>query len=89
MANHQSAEKRIRSNRAKYLRNRYQLKTCRTFIKKVKKLTDKTAAEELLPTVFSMIDKLASKNIVHKNKSANSKAKLAKYVNRLTPATAS
>ncbi|TDG94939.1 30S ribosomal protein S20 [Cardinium endosymbiont of Culicoides punctatus] len=88
MANHKSAEKRIRSNHTKYVRNRYQLKTCRTFIKKVKKLTDKTAAETLLPTVFSMIDKLASKNIIHKNKGANNKAKLAKYVNRLT-ATAS
>lgn len=86
MANHKSAEKRIRSNRTKYLRNRYQLKTCRTFIKKVKKLTDKTAAEALLPTVFSMIDKLAAKNIVHKNKSANSKAKLARYVYGLTAA---
>jgi small subunit ribosomal protein S20 len=83
MANHKSAEKRIRSNHTKYLRNRYQLKTCRTFIKKVHKLTDKTAAEELLPKVFSMIDKLAAKKIVHKNKSANSKAKLAKYVNGL------
>ncbi|ROT47308.1 30S ribosomal protein S20 [Candidatus Cardinium hertigii] len=85
MTNHKSAEKRIRSNHTKYLRNRYQLKTCRTYIKKVKKLTDKMAAAELLPSVFSMIDKLAAKNIVHKNKSANSKAKLAKYVNGLTP----
>ncbi|HLP35041.1 MAG TPA: 30S ribosomal protein S20 [Amoebophilaceae bacterium] len=86
MANHKSAEKRIRSNHAKYLRNRYQLKTCRTFIKKVKKLTDKTAAEALLPNVFSMLDKLALRNVIHKNKSANSKAKLAKYVNGLTAA---
>lgn len=88
MANHQSAEKRIRSNRTKYLRNRYQLKTCRTFMKRVSKCTDKAAAEQLLPKVFSMLDKLAAKNIVHKNKSANSKSKLAKYVNRLTIAVA-
>ncbi|MGI2298792.1 30S ribosomal protein S20 [Candidatus Cardinium hertigii] len=88
MANHKSAEKRIRSSHTKYLRNRYQLKTCRTFMKKVGKLTDKTAAEQLLPKVFSMLDKLAAKNIVHKNKSANSKAKLAKYVNRLTATVA-
>ena len=88
MANHKSAEKRIRSNRTKYLRNRYQLKTCRTFIKKVSGLTDKTAAEQLLPKVFSMLDKLAARNIVHKNKSAHSKARFAKYVNRLTAAVA-
>lgn len=57
-------------------------------MKKVSKLTDKTAAEQLLPKVFSMLDKLAAKNIVHKNKSANNKAKLAKYVNRLTTTVA-
>ncbi|CDG49383.1 30S ribosomal protein S20 [Cardinium endosymbiont of Bemisia tabaci] len=88
MANHKSAEKRIRSNHTKYLRNRYQLKTCRTFMKKVGNFTDKTAAEQLLPKVFSMLDRLAAKNILHKNKSANSKAKLARYVNRLTAAVA-
>ncbi len=57
-------------------------------MKKVSKCTDKAAAEQLLPKVFSMLDKLAAKNIVHKNKSANSKAKLAKHVNRLTIAVA-
>ncbi|MGI2299681.1 30S ribosomal protein S20 [Candidatus Cardinium hertigii] len=88
MANHKSAKKRIRSNHTKYLRNRYKLKTCRTFMKKVGNFTDKTAAEQLLPKVFSMLDRLAAKNILHKNKSANSKAKLARYVNRLTAAVA-
>ena len=83
MANHKSALKRIRSNQTKYLRNRYQLKTCRTFIKKLTHLTDKTEAEGLLPKVNSMIDKLAMRNIIHKNKSANNKARLTKYVNSL------
>jgi len=83
MANHQSAKKRIRSNHTKYLRNRYQLKTCKTVIKKLKKVTDKSAAEALLPTVFSMLDKLAARNVIHKNKSAHKKAKLSKYVSRL------
>ena len=88
MANHKSAEKRIRSNHAKYLRNRYQLKTCKTYIRKVKKLTDPAAAQELLPSVCSMIDKLAAKNIIHKNKGAHSKSKLARHVQQLTTATA-
>lgn len=83
MANHQSAKKRIRSNHTKYLHNRYQLKTCKTFIKKLKKSTNKSAALELLPTVFSMLDKLASKNIIHRNKSANTKSKLMQYVNHV------
>lgn len=88
MANHKSAKKRIRSNHTKHLRNRYQLKTCRAFMKKVSKFTDKTAAEQLLPKVFSMLDKLAAKNIVHKNKSSNTKSRLAKHINGLTAAVA-
>ncbi len=83
MANHKSALKRIRSNNAKRLRNRYQHKTTRTFIKKLKSTTDKGEAQELLKTVTGMIDKLAKKNIIHKNKAANNKSKLAQFVNGL------
>ena len=83
MANHKSALKRIRSDKAKYLRNRYQAKSTRTFIKKLRNTTDKSEAEELFKKVSGMIDKLAKKNIIHKNKAANNKAKLAKLVNSL------
>jgi small subunit ribosomal protein S20 len=41
---------------------------------------DKKAAETLLPSVVSMIDKLAKNNIIHSNKAANLKSKLAKQV---------
>ncbi|MCG8340827.1 MAG: 30S ribosomal protein S20 [Cytophagales bacterium] len=83
MANHKSALKRIRSSAVKRLRNRYQLKTCRTFIKKLRQSTDKQEAEKLLGKVSSMLDKLSKKNIIHKNKAANNKSKLARYVNSL------
>lgn len=83
MANHKSALKRIRSNNAKKLRNKYQHKTTRTFIKKLKDTTDKIEAQNLLKEVVSMIDKLAKKNIIHKNKAANNKSKLTKLVNSL------
>ena len=83
MANHKSALKRIRSNDAKKLRNRYQHKTTRTFIKRLKETTDKTAAQELLNTVIGMIDKLAKRNIIHNNKAAHNKSKLTKMVNSL------
>ncbi len=83
MANHKSALKRIRSIETKRLRNRYQAKTARTYIKKLKSTTDKKEAEELLKTVTSMIDKLAKRNIIHKNKAANNKSKLTRYVNEL------
>ena len=71
MANHKSALKRIRSNGAKQLRNKYQHKTARTYIKRLKETTDKAQAEELLVKVTAMIDKLAKNNIIHKNKAAN------------------
>ncbi len=83
MANHKSALKRIRSNEAKRLRNRYQHKTTRTFIKRLRNTTDKAEAQELLKKVTSMIDRLAKKNIIHKNKAANNKSKLTKLVNSL------
>ena len=83
MANHKSALKRIRANNAKRLRNRYQAKTTRTFIKKLKNTSDKAEAQELYKTVSSMIDRLAKKNIIHKNKAAHNKSKLARFVNTL------
>ncbi len=83
MANHQSARKRIRANEAKNLRNRYQLKTCKTAIKQLKQLKDKNEAETLFKTVVSMLDKSARKHIIHKNKAAHTKAQLAHHIARL------
>jgi len=80
MANHKSALKRIRSNEAKRLRNKYQHKTARTYLKKLRTSTDKTEAQELLPKVTGMLDKLAKRNIIHKNKASNLKSKVAKHV---------
>ncbi|MCG8310688.1 MAG: 30S ribosomal protein S20 [Cytophagales bacterium] len=80
MAHHKSALKRIRSSETKRLRNKYYLKTTRTFIKKLRKSTDKEEAQELYKKVSSMLDKLAKRNIIHKNNAANKKAKLHKVV---------
>tara|TARA_R110000850_G_scaffold99103_1_gene205471 strand:- start:9429 stop:9680 length:252 start_codon:yes stop_codon:yes gene_type:complete len=80
MANHKSALKRIRSSEAKRVINRYQHKSTRTAIKKLKETEDKAEAEKMLGSVVSMIDKLAKKNIIHDNKAANLKSKLAKHV---------
>ncbi|MEJ2585148.1 MAG: 30S ribosomal protein S20 [Robiginitalea sp.] len=83
MANHKSALKRIRRNEAVRLRNRYQHKTTRNAIKKLRSETDKKKAEALLPSVVSMIDKLSKRNIIHSNKAANLKSKLTKQVTSL------
>jgi len=80
MANHKSALKRIRSSETKRLRNRYQHKTTRNAMRKLKELTDKKEAEKMFPSVVSMIDRLAKANIIHNNKAANIKSGLAKHV---------
>jgi small subunit ribosomal protein S20 len=86
MANHKSALKRIRSSEAKRLRNRYQHKTTRTFVRRLRATTDATEAQELFKTVSGLLDKLAKKNIIHKNKASNLKSGLAKHVNALAAA---
>jgi small subunit ribosomal protein S20 len=80
MANHKSALKRIRSNDAKRLRNKYQHKTTRNAVRDLRASEDKKEAEGLLVNVVSMLDKLAKNNIIHKNKAANLKSKLTKQV---------
>lgn len=80
MANHKSALKRIRNSEVKRVRNRYQHKTTRSAIKKLRELTNKEEAQKMYPSVASMIDKLAKKNIIHSNKAANLKSNIAKHI---------
>ena len=84
MANHKSSIKRIRSNDAKRLRNRYQAKTMRNAMKDLRNDEVKASASEKLPKVIAMVDKLAKKSVIHKNKASNLKSKLTKKVNALT-----
>ena len=67
MANHKSTLKRIRSNQAKTARNKYQHKTARTWIKRVRTAETKSEAQALLNETFSKVDKLVKKNIIHKS----------------------
>lgn len=83
MANHKSAIKRIRSNNAKRLQNRYYAKTTRNAVKKLRELNSKKEAAALLPKVVAMLDKLAKKSVIHKNKASNLKSKLTKKVNAI------
>ncbi|NND08234.1 MAG: 30S ribosomal protein S20 [Saprospiraceae bacterium] len=80
MAQHKSSKKRIRQDAKKRLRNRYYKKSTRTAIRKLRTLSEKAEAETYLPKVISMIDRLAKRNSLHKNKAANLKSKLTKYV---------
>jgi len=83
MANHKSSLKRIRQTLTKRLHNRYYAKTTRNAVRDLRSVTEKEAALALLPKVTAMLDKLAKKNVIHKNKAANLKSKLAKGVNKL------
>ncbi|AFC24305.1 30S ribosomal protein S20 [Saprospira grandis] len=83
MANHKSAKKRIRQTAKRRVHNRFYKKTTRSAIKRLRSITEKSDAEKFLPKVVSMIDRLAKKNQVHKNKAANLKSKLTSYVNNL------
>lgn len=80
MANHKSALKKIRSDAAKRARNRYQHKTARTLIKRLRAMNNKEEAQALLKVIYSKLDRLARKNIIHWKKAANNKSKLAKLV---------
>lgn len=83
MANHKSAIKRIRQSETRRLHNKYFARTTRNALKELRGTTDKAAAQEMLPKVTSMLDKLAKRNIIHKNKAANLKSSLSLHVNAL------
>ena len=83
MANHKSSLKRIRQTEKHNLHNRYYAKTMRNAVKKLRNTTVKADAAAQLPTVTAMLDKLAKRNIIHANKAANLKSKIARHVNKL------
>ena len=83
MAHHKSSKKRIRQESARRLRNRYYKKTTRNAIKKLRGTNDHSQAASVLPDIIAMIDKLAQKGRIHKNKAGNLKSGLTKKVNAL------
>lgn len=83
MANHKDALKRIRQNEKRRLHNRYYAKNMRNEVRKFRALTDKSEAEAQLPKIYSIIDKVAKRGIIHKNKAANLKSKMTKHIAKL------
>ena len=86
MANHKSSLKRIRQTVKRNLHNRYYAKTSRTAVRRLRAMTDKDEAAAAFIKVSSLLDKLARKNIISKNKAANLKSKLQRHVNKLAAA---
>ncbi|HOG20245.1 MAG: 30S ribosomal protein S20 [Salinivirgaceae bacterium] len=83
MANHKSAKKRVRQTERRRLYNRYYARTTRNAIKKLRAMTDKKEAQEALPKVVSLVDRLSKRGIIHDNKASNLKSKLTLFVNKL------
>ena len=83
MANNKSAIKRIRQIEKRRVHRRYYARTMRNAVRKFRLLTDKDEALTQLPKISSMIDKMATKRIIHRNKAANLKSKLALKVNKM------
>ena len=80
MANHKATKKDVRQATKRRERNKYYGKTTRNAIRDLKAVTDKSTAGKELPEVISMIDKMAKRGIIHKNKASNLKSKLTKRV---------
>lgn len=80
MANHKATRKDVRQAAKRRDRNRYYGKTTRNAIRSLIATDEKGAATEKLSKVISMIDKLAKRNIIHKNKANNLKSKLTRKV---------
>ncbi|MCB0507575.1 MAG: 30S ribosomal protein S20 [Bacteroidetes bacterium] len=83
MANHKSAKKRIRQTTKRRLDNRYYGKTTRNALRKFLGLSDKGEAEKSMASVVAMVDKLAKRNQIHKNKASHLKSHVMKHLNAL------
>ena len=83
MANHSATKKDVRQAAKRRDTNRYYGKTTRNAIRDLKAGTDVKAYDEALPNVISMIDKLAKRGIIHKNKAARHKSRLFAHIKKL------
>lgn len=84
MPHYKSAFKRLRQQEKRRLYNKSNRSKMKTFIKKVRSAKSKEEALQNLNAAYSVIDKLAKKGIIHKNNAARKKARLAKFVNKLS-----
>ena len=86
MANHKSAEKRVRQNARRKEINRNNRSKLRTQIKSLRAAIashDKADGKELLNPTISLIDKAVNKGIIHRNTAARHKSRLTLHVNEL------
>ncbi|MBR9989761.1 MAG: 30S ribosomal protein S20 [Gemmatimonadetes bacterium] len=80
MANTPSAEKRIRQAQKRADTNRSHRSRMKTAIKRVMGAQDSGAAESAYREVSALLDRMASRRIIHPNKAARKKSQLARHV---------
>ena len=86
MANHKSAEKRVRQTVKRNEINRSNRGKLRTQVKKLRSAlasSDKKQSNELLNPTVSLIDKAVNKGLIHRNTAARYKSRLTKHVSEL------
>jgi len=83
MPQHKSAEKRVRQNEKRRVRNRFHKSRMRTMIKQLQTIEDRQAAESFLNEVKAYLDRLATKRIITRNRAAHTKSRLERLVNEL------
>lgn len=83
MPQHKSAERRIRTSSRRRARNRTYKSMMKNLIKELRDTSDKAKAEELYRKVTSLLDRIATKGIIHANNAAQKKSRLARHVQSL------
>lgn len=80
MANSKSAEKRFRQEQVRRLRNRAQRSRMRTAIKKVLTAQDAQSADAAFRETAAILDRFATRRLIHRNKAARKKSQLARHI---------
>jgi len=83
MPHYKSAFKRLRQQEKRRLVNKAHKSRMKSEIKKVLSSTSKDEAAKNLTVAFSVIDKMAKKNMIHKNNASRKKARLSRFVNSI------
>lgn len=83
MPQHASAVKRVRQSAARRLRNREHRSRMRTMVKKLLQTEDASAAKTLYPETQAYLDRLVTKGIIHRNKSAHYKSQISVHLNKV------
>lgn len=84
MAQHQSAIKRARASKRRAARNKQWKARMRRAVKRVRSSSDKTTGLAELRKTVKLLDQLTAKGVIHRNKAANDKSKLTRFVNKLS-----